>query len=337
MLLSSIELLGHNKVTAVFTKQLRPFLFSLLLISSLFSEEKVLVYTYSYNRPDFIEMQAKTFKKFLKDDYEFIVFNDAPDFLMQEQIRETCFNLEIECIDIPQCIHEIPYLQRWPEEHWNHPAIRNCNVVQYSLDNYGFMHNGLIVLLDSDVFLVKEFSFKKFLEASPIAGLSQSKSSNGTSVEYLWIGFAIFDFGRIPHKDTLNFNCGYVENIPVDAGGHTYYYLRDHPTIPVKFFSSLTSSYAQCSLCQVAHRWDCTHNTEQLKADLFDEDQIAFIQSGVYNCDFLMHNTFLHYRGGTNWDGQTPEYHQRKTELFNRYINTILHDNETKQEANKNK
>ena len=38
---------------------------------------KVLIYTYAYNRPDFIEIQHKTFQKFLKDDYEFVVFDDG--------------------------------------------------------------------------------------------------------------------------------------------------------------------------------------------------------------------------------------------------------------------
>ena len=65
------------------------FLFTLFFSLPIYSE-KVLIFTYSYNRPDFIEIQEKTFKKFLKDDYEFVVFNDAryPD--MQAKIRNTC-------------------------------------------------------------------------------------------------------------------------------------------------------------------------------------------------------------------------------------------------------
>ena len=52
-------------------------LFSLFF--SLSATDKVLIITHVYNRPDFIEIHAESFKAFLKDDYEYIVFNDAPN------------------------------------------------------------------------------------------------------------------------------------------------------------------------------------------------------------------------------------------------------------------
>ena len=58
--------------------------------NGLVASKNVLIMTYSYNRPDFIEIQNKTFKKFLKDDYTFVVFNDAPQEEVANQIIETC-------------------------------------------------------------------------------------------------------------------------------------------------------------------------------------------------------------------------------------------------------
>ena len=37
---------------------------------------KVKIYTYSHNRPDFIKLQYETIKRHVKNDYEFIVFNN---------------------------------------------------------------------------------------------------------------------------------------------------------------------------------------------------------------------------------------------------------------------
>ena len=34
------------------------------------------IYTYSHNRPDFIEPQYNSLKKHIQDDFEFIVFNN---------------------------------------------------------------------------------------------------------------------------------------------------------------------------------------------------------------------------------------------------------------------
>jgi hypothetical protein len=85
-------------------------LLTLLNCSNLTFSKNVLIMTYSYNRPDFIEIQNKIFKKFLKDDYTFVVFNDASQEEMANQITETCNKLNLPCIRIPQSIHEAPYL-----------------------------------------------------------------------------------------------------------------------------------------------------------------------------------------------------------------------------------
>ena len=45
---------------------------------------------HNYNRPDFINIQQATFKKFLKDDYEYVVFNDATDQNLAQQYSDPC-------------------------------------------------------------------------------------------------------------------------------------------------------------------------------------------------------------------------------------------------------
>lgn len=69
---------------------------------------KVLIFTYSYNRPDFIEIQYRTFQNFLEDDYKFVVFNDASNVELETKINLTCKNLNIECIRIPPNNSHIP-------------------------------------------------------------------------------------------------------------------------------------------------------------------------------------------------------------------------------------
>ena len=67
--------------------------FCMILLSMLFvnvAHAKVLVITHSYNRPDFIEIQHKTLKKSLKDEYEFVVFNDAKYANTRVAIEKTC-------------------------------------------------------------------------------------------------------------------------------------------------------------------------------------------------------------------------------------------------------
>ena len=67
------------------------------------------VITCVVNNPIFIEIQYKTLKKYLKNDYEYIVFNDAkpyPDLTngddanIRKEIEELCKKLDIKCINI---------------------------------------------------------------------------------------------------------------------------------------------------------------------------------------------------------------------------------------------
>ncbi len=290
-----------------------------ILFLSFSNFAQVLIFTYAYNRPDFIEIQHKTFQKFLLDDYEFVVFNDAKDKELEHQIDQTCANLNIRCIRIPQTIHTYAYLERLNRESLNSPTVRNVNVVQYSLNTLGFDHNDIVVLLDSDLFLVKPLSVREFLHGYDLGG---SKKGNG-NVSFLWHGLAFLDMRSMPNKQTLTFNCGQINGHPIDAGGYSYFYLRDNPDLKTRWFGEIHSSSLRCDSCKKSDYSLCTHNTSKLQQEGFNEKQIAFLQSAI-NVEFFYKNTFLHYRGGSNWDNKKHHYHKMKTKALNTYINAIL-------------
>lgn len=282
---------------------MKRLLWLMLFMVYTFTQAKVLIIAPHYNRPDFIEIQHKMFQKFLKDEYEFVVFNDATDATLASAIKTMCNQYGLQCFRIPQEIHNRPYLPRLQGENYHAPAVRNCNAIQYALNEYGFTHDDILVLMDSDLFLIKEFSFKDYLKGYDLAGLKQGMG-------YLWIGFVILDMAALPNIETLNFNCGRVNNIPVDAGGHSYYYLQNNPTICPKFFAQ---SYPQ-------H----LRSIEKLKEQNFDQAAIDFIMENPSNIEYMLDNSFLHYRGGTNWDHKSTQYHQQKTSLLNTYITNLL-------------
>ncbi len=296
------------------------FFFRILLFS-----EKVLIFTSAYNRPDFIEIQCNTFKKFLRDEYVFVVFNDARDQILKRQIERTCSQLGVQCINIPQEIHDQPYLERWPGEGFHDPAVRNANVVQYALNALGYDHPGIVVILDSDMFLVQPFSIKEFIDGYDIAGIPQGNLSNGLKISYLWIGIAFLNMENLPEKRMINFNCGKINGVNVDAGGYTYHYLFKHPELKVKYLSNCLSSSLSCAECRsITEHYQCQHNLETLQKYGLDDAQIDALHSGLENVEFVINGAFFHYRSGTNWDRQTKRYHENKTLLFDEYIQRIL-------------
>jgi hypothetical protein len=285
---------------------------SLALFISLSLSAKVLIFTYSYNRPDFIEIQHKTFQKFLLDAYEFIVFNDAIDENVRIAIENMCNTYAIPCIRIPQEIHDSNYS----------PSARNCDVVKYSLEKMGFHHNDILVLIDSDMFLIKEFSIRNYLAGFELAGVEQIKSH----INYLWIGIVFLNMATMPNKTTINFDCGQIENINTDSGGHTYNYLKNNPWARVRYFNTIY--YAKdfyCDSCKINNEPLCIHTIPQMQALGFSLPLIKLCQQ---NCNSIMEifldSTFLHYRAGSNWMGESNEYHQNKTKLLNTFINELI-------------
>lgn len=271
---------------------------------------KVLVITHSYNRPDFIELQYKTFKKFLRDDYEFVVFNDARDQKSYSMIQSTCRNLNISCIPIPQEIH----IGR------DNPCERCADVVRYSLDHLGFNYDGKVMIIDSDMFLINDFSIDKALENHVVAGVFQGREH----VAYLWNALVLLDMKTLPDKLSFDFNCGQVEGVSVDVGGKLYHYFKKHPEIKPLYINCYHMDYLVCAECSKQARVGCRHNTELLESLHFNARTIQLIQSGVHNIEFLFDSAFIHYRGGGNWDQKSPDYHARKTAFLNEFMSDVL-------------
>ncbi len=210
----------------------------------------------------------------------------------------------IRSIRIPQSIHRAPYLFRLPGEDYNHPCVRCANVVQYSLDTVGFKHDGLVMIIDSDMFLIEQFSLQEYLSNYDLAGVPQSRQH----VNYLWNGLLFFNMNSLPDKTSLNFNCGQVDGIPVDVGGHTYDYLSTHPETRVKLIGHMLIPEGYV---------------------LFEEEGMPknvrfLLEQGMCNIEFLIRYTFLHYRSGANWDYKPLQYHQTKTQILESFIKSIL-------------
>lgn len=216
----------------------------------------------------------------------------------------------------------------------NEPSHRNAAIVNYSLQALGFWHDGVVALLDSDMFLVKEFSIKEYMQNYPLCGVKQVKSFGDKVVDYLWVGIVFLDMKNLPNKNIIDFGLGKVEGVQTDTGGKTHYYLSQNRNVPVRFmnlnytldaFRRLKSCL--CTDCQISKR-PCAQAIQNIKSyGAFDDKQIQFINAtGGDNSEFYVDANFFHYRCGSNWDNKSRAYHENKTKCFNEYITSILED-----------
>jgi len=306
---------------------------------------KILIIVPAYNSPDFIELQYKTFRKYLRDDYELVIFNDAKEQNECDQIETICKSLKITCVRIPQKIHELPYLER-PSHGFSSwyqlPSVRNCNVVQYALNNIGFNYDDIVVLCESDLFLIEEFSIREYLKEFDLAGTLRVKRQNNHKVEYLWIGLIFLDMRVLPNKETFSVNCGYINDVAVDSGGYSYYYLKHNQNLRVNFFDTFSIRNLICNRCENTKSYRCTHNGDLLRKKKFNELAIRFIQntpidwgsglggvSGKRNIEFLLNKKFVHFFGGSGYASFSPyhkfsEFYKDKVEAFKSFIYSLL-------------
>lgn len=287
---------------------------------------KVLIITHNYNRPEFIEIQQKTFEKFLKDDYEFVVFNDARDIQTEHQITQACSLAHIDCIRVPQEIHTHPYLPRNPQDNLQQSNIRHANCVQYSLDILGFGHDGVVLILDSDMFLIRPFSIASYMANKDIAAFIKRTPS---TVYCLCPALTLLSMNKLKDKYSLDFNTGVIDGWPVDSGGYTYYYLQQHPEVKLK---SIDVLYSHQLFLADRHINRC--NPDEVPNEVkttfymnlgFTDKEINFLLKKPDTFEFYLENHFLHYRDGSNDTRQSQQYHVNKLRMFKQFINDILH------------
>jgi hypothetical protein len=249
------------------------------------------IFSFSSNRADFIGLQMHSFRMHLKEDFEFIIFNNAlfdnsygRDYENLHQQAEVTGAKMIDIVKDPGLVDRCQKIELSCPL-FNSPGLySNANVAHaYALcwawENVISKERGAIGIFDSDVFLVDPVKLTDSLYPYQMRNIPDGKPHpDGRTFRYMWPTFVLIDMTTLPDPETLNWWCGRVENVPVDVGGQTYHYFQAHPSldvlpVPRKHFQEMN-----------------------------------------YDEFYLGDATILHYRSGSNWDHQTREFHQQKTE-----------------------
>ena len=302
----------------------------IFILCSFTLKSKIRIMTFCYNRADLIELQYKCFCRFLKDDWELIVFNDASVKEDKLKIKDMCNKLNIFHIRFPQKFHKtsalLSKIDEWklnPETKQidllyrlkdKYAAVRHSNVIQYALDNFGYHHNDIIGLIDGDMFLVREVSIKDELSGYDILGYV--KEDFLANLKYINPAFVFFNPNQLKNVRSLRFAIYNIDNWVLDTGAESLTYTRKHP-LKIK---PVNKDYPPLHL-----------NNDQLKAMNFSEQEINFIRNSKYSFEYFYNFNFLHYKSATIGINtgvaeveNTQVYHKEKTDYILNYINSIV-------------
>src|SRR5580692_7969425 len=114
---------------------------------------KISIFSFAFNDKFPIDIMHRQFKKFLKDDYEFILFNDALEPSMVETINTIAATNGIQCRRVPQEVHKV-----------QNPSESYAETLNWATHYYAVKNScEAIVLMHSDIFPIQDVSFSGLL------------------------------------------------------------------------------------------------------------------------------------------------------------------------------
>lgn len=249
------------------------------------------IFTSVVNRPDFVTLQDQLFKKFLTENYQFHIVDDAIDDEISKKFQSICSD------------NGFSYYKKPERTKTLNPGQACADTVQWTYDNIICVNhlNDIVFFCDSDMFLLDEFNISDYMKDAEIGGLPQHRGN----VTYMWNGIMFFNMPKIKDIDLdINFSDGYVENQLTDVGGHTYYY-----------FEKNDISMKESDVSYPTHFYDIELQNEEVTRG--------------YNFELHLDGKFLHYRAATNWHSNWRGANDpliKKTEIFNQIIKSVLED-----------
>jgi hypothetical protein len=288
---------------------------------------KTIIASTHCTRTDFIEIQYKTLKKFIKNDYEFVVFNDAKEYpdiynfnnpSIKNDIINCCNNLGIKCINVPQHLHKQRNIlfPNTIEPSSDHPSCRTSIAIQYLYNwanEYGYDY---LIIIDADMFLMDYLDINDYNNID-IAYVQHSRSNSGISVNYIWNAFIILNNKNIKNFDKLNFDCGRINGLGVDTGGQTHFWLE-------KYSDQIKTKIIGCGHMGLWKDFepDIKYYSEKLKQYF---ENLAKINNNLLNKEILLNKTIIHIRSsGGNWDINNTSFINYYKEKHGEYRNDEL-------------
>lgn len=260
-------------------------------------EMPVKIYTWADKEPSFLYKQYEAFKKFVKDEnWEFVVFNNTPFFAKKRgEVKKICKELGVKCLDV-----------RFRT--FVSGAARNCAWgIHWAYHRFfRWQKDTIQVIIDSDMFLIKDVNFNEYLGDNHIAAV-RSINKYDSEIQYLWNGFVILKGAELPDKNHFNYNLCRIKGIKTDVGGMTYHWLKSNPSAKVKYIKI---------------------------TNFLDDNSMALLPDAVqdiYKSDFafqFLDDIIFHYRAGSNWQKKPQEWVDAKKACFEKLLNGILRENQ---------
>lgn len=288
----------------------------------------LIISTY-FNNSHFMELQQKTFKKFIQDEFDFAVIDDAADHTMSllsntsarlDTINE-CRRLDIRYIEVPQSVHKFVedgglVKNDNPNINLDHPTERHQAVLRYILNSYktlGFDQYKTLVLMDADMFFKKPINILEYMEDFDMMGSwreqvfstshLQGKHSDefkqmvGKTIKFWTLCLLFINMDKV--KDNLFEMDNRSYHGVSDTGGRTHKFIENNPQYKFEYLKDF--------------------NSGDYRVDFFSKTTMSQDEAEI-----------IHYRGGSNWSLENISYYKAKlNNMLKRFLPEFATTDET--------
>lgn len=286
-----------------------------------FAQAKVLIFTIVFNRPEFIELQKKSFDAFLLDEYDYVVYNNAADSNIAREIEQTCQREGVRHVRIPD------------QDRRNlDPCTSHATALNYAVNDFLKWHQGKTLLLENDDFLIQPISIEAEMTGidfgyKPFCWMwdPNGKWVGHPTIYYPHANMAFFDFSTITHPELINWHGTLIEGYRSDTGGHMYAFLHSEPKMRTKQIDEIAS-------------WDYQPNRNfferYAQKGVFPVSYIPLMEELIANLpsaiQFINHFTVLHYWVGSNWDNRDQAFHDKKFMAIHAFLDKVIAESGSK-------
>jgi hypothetical protein len=239
------------------------------------------IYTVSYIKPFFIKIQKELLDKYCNDTYTLNVINNGIDYDTKIKIKNVCDSLKINCIEYNR-----------PEFIEDYCSQSHCVALEHTLINYikKDSADNITVIIDTDVFPFKNFSFIQLLNNKKIAGIYQQRDYDNIVSEYFTSIFIMFS------NDIDISNFSFFNGIG-DTGSGTFNLIKTYPAEYIKHTAAI-----------------------DIETDyIFKNNKNKYPYLPKYRCQFI-DDCFIHYYRGSNWSESCKYYHMSKLKFVINFI-----------------
>lgn len=245
---------------------------------------KVSIYSVHYNKINFLELQYSTLKKYCEDEFEFIVINNGKNEGLIEQISNFCNKNSLKEIRPP---HLFNFKTRPLGKAQDHSRS-----LKYTYDNYiSRDESECRVVMDSDLFMFKKFSFLNIIEGADVAGMSLEQSKR-------YISSYIIIFGK-------NVN---LSNVPIDINHN-----KD-----IGIWTNILSKSYKIKWLDNA----CLCSDKEIEYIFKNSKKPLFYKMNRFASQIIA-GCFIHYHQGSEWMGGGTKFHEDKFRFISEFINNI--------------